>query len=77
MGRIKELAEIFPEFRDKLLAIRETGSDLLYIVKWNKGQRKLLLFAKIFSPFQCKITQMIEKVCQFPSFLYSNHAEME
>lgn len=32
-GRIKELAEIFPEFHDKLLAIRETGSDLLYIVK--------------------------------------------
>lgn len=32
-GRIKELAEIFPEFKDKLLAIRETGSDLLYIVK--------------------------------------------
>lgn len=32
-GRIKELAEIFPEFKEKLLAIRETGSDLLYIVK--------------------------------------------
>ena len=37
MGRIKELAEIFPEFRDKLLAIRETGSDLLYIVKGNSS----------------------------------------
>jgi len=32
-GRIKELAEIFPEYKEKLLAIRETGSDLLYIVK--------------------------------------------
>ena len=35
-GRIKELSEIFTEYKDDLLKIYETGSDLLYIVKGNK-----------------------------------------
>ena len=34
-GRIKELSEIFPEYKDKLMKIYETGSDLLYIVRGN------------------------------------------
>ena len=34
-GRIKELSNMFPEYREKLLKIWETGSDLLYIVKGN------------------------------------------
>ena len=32
-GRIKELSQIFPEYKDKLLKIHATGSDLLYIVR--------------------------------------------
>lgn len=34
-GRIKELAEIFPEYKDHLLKIRERGYDLLYIIRNN------------------------------------------
>jgi len=34
-GRIKELSEIFPEFKEKLMAIHSTASDLLYIVRGN------------------------------------------
>ena len=36
-GRIKELSEIFPQYKEELLKIHATGSDLLYIVK---GQPK-------------------------------------
>ena len=34
-GRIKELSEIFPKFREELLAIHKTASDLLYVIKGN------------------------------------------
>lgn len=35
-GRIKELAAIFPEYKEELLAIRESGRDLLEIIDNNK-----------------------------------------
>ena len=35
-GRLKELAEIFPEYKEHLLKIREMGYDLLYIIKGNE-----------------------------------------
>ncbi len=34
-GRIKELSEIFPKYKEELMAIHKTASDLLYIVKGN------------------------------------------
>lgn len=34
-SRIKELSEIFPEYKDKLMKIYDTGYDLLYIVRGN------------------------------------------
>ena len=34
-SRIRELSEIFPEYKDKLMSIYETGSDLLYVVRGN------------------------------------------
>lgn len=34
-GRIKELSEIFPEYKEELLKIHSTASDLLYIVRGN------------------------------------------
>ena len=41
-GRIKELALIFPEYKDKLMKIHETASDLLYIVKGNSSFYKAM-----------------------------------
>lgn len=35
-GRLKELAAIFPEYKEELLAIRESGRDLLEIIDNNK-----------------------------------------
>lgn len=34
--RLKELAELFPEYRDKLLAIRDKSADLIDLLKTNK-----------------------------------------
>ncbi len=34
-SRIKELAEVFPEYRDRLLKIRDNSTDLLYVIKTN------------------------------------------
>jgi len=43
-GRIKELANIFPEYKKELLAIRESGRDLLEIIDNNKELYKSLGF---------------------------------
>lgn len=43
-GRIKELAEIFPEYKEDLLAIKESGRDLLEIIDNNKELYKSLGF---------------------------------
>ena len=34
-SRIKELAEVFPEYRERLLKIRENSTDLLYVIRTN------------------------------------------
>ena len=44
-GRIKELANIFPEYKEELLAIRESGRDLLEIIDNNKELYKSLGFS--------------------------------
>ncbi len=41
-ARLKELADIFPEYRTKLLRLREMVFDLLYIIKNNKQLYKSL-----------------------------------
>ncbi len=45
-GRIKELATIFPEYASDLLAIRESGRDLLEIIDNNKELYKSLGFSE-------------------------------
>ena len=44
-GRIKELANTFPEYKDKLMSIYNTGSDLLYIIKGNSDFYKSLNYS--------------------------------
>lgn len=36
IGRLKELAELFPEHKDKLLAITQKSADLIHLLKTNK-----------------------------------------
>lgn len=37
IGRLTELAELFPEYKDKLLAITRKSADLIHLLKTNKG----------------------------------------
>ena len=46
-GRIKELGEIFPEYKEKLMEIHKTASDLLYIVRGNPEFYKSLNYDEI------------------------------
>ena len=48
-GRIKELSEIFPEFKEELLKIHSTASDLLYIVRGNPAFYKSLNYDEVES----------------------------
>lgn len=45
-GRIKELATMFPEYKEELLAIRDAGRDLIEIIQNNKELYKSLGFDK-------------------------------
>ncbi len=45
-GRIKELANIFPEYKNELMAIRDSGRDLLEIIDNNKELYKSLGFSE-------------------------------
>lgn len=45
-SRIKELAEVFPEYKDKLLKIVENSTDLLYFIKTNSSMYEILGFDK-------------------------------
>ena len=45
-GRLKELAEIFPEHKEHLLKIRENSTDLLYFIRNNKELYESLGFDK-------------------------------
>lgn len=47
IGRLKELAKLFPEYRDKLLAICEKSADLMHLLKNNemyKGMKNADIF---------------------------------
>ena len=46
MGRIKELAKMFPKYSKQLLKIRDMGSDLLWLVCTNSDLYKSLGFTK-------------------------------
>ena len=48
MGRLYELANIFTDYKEKLLAIRDCGYDLLYILKNNAKIEKDLGFKESF-----------------------------
>ena len=53
MGRIKELAKIFPEYRDKLMKIHDRGFDLLWLVNTSSKMYEELGYteeeAKVFN----------------------------
>ena len=49
VGRLKELAKLFPEYRDKLLAICDKSADLLHLLRNNKGMYEGLENADVFN----------------------------
>lgn len=49
IGRLKELAKLFPEYRDKLLAICDKSADLLHLLKNNKGMYEGMENADVFN----------------------------
>ena len=48
-GRLEELAALYPEYSDKLLAIRDKSADLLHLLQNNKGMYKGMKNADIFN----------------------------
>lgn len=56
-GRLKELAEIFPEYRTHLLKIVEHSTDLLYVIKTNQELYKDLGFDEE----RCKLVNFYDK----------------
>ena len=49
IGRLKELAKLFPEYRDKLLAICDKSADLLHLLRNNKGMYEGMENADVFN----------------------------
>ena len=49
IGRLKELAKLFPEYRDKLLAICAKWADLMHLLKNNEKMYKGMKNADIFN----------------------------
>ena len=49
IGRLKELAELFPEYSDKLLAICDKSADLLHLLRNNKGMYEGMENADVFN----------------------------
>lgn len=49
VGRLKELAKLFPEYRDKLLAICDKSADLLHLLRNNKGMYEGMENADVFN----------------------------
>ncbi|MBQ6284717.1 MAG: DUF2779 domain-containing protein [Bacilli bacterium] len=56
-SRIKELAEVFPEYRERLLKIRENSTDLLYVIRTNTELYKDLGFDED----RCKLVNFYHK----------------
>ena len=56
-SRIKELAEVFPEYRERLLKIRENSTDLLYVIRTNTELYKDLGF----DDDRCKLVNFYHK----------------
>ena len=48
-GRLEELAALYPEYRDKLLAIRDKSADLLHLLQNNKEMYNGMKNADIFN----------------------------
>ena len=49
IGRLKELAKLFPEYRDKLLAICDKSADLLHLLRNNREMYKDMENADVFN----------------------------
>lgn len=49
IGRLKELAKLFPEYRDKLLAICDKSADLLHLLRNNREMYKDMKNADVFN----------------------------
>jgi hypothetical protein len=49
IGRLKELAKLFPEYRDKLLAICDKSADLLHLLRNNRKMYKDMENADVFN----------------------------
>ena len=79
-GRIKELAGIFPKYKDKLMAIYNRGFDLLWLVNTNTEMYKDLGFdeeeAKLFNYYNKDLSGSFSIKKTLPVFSDLSYADM-
>lgn len=79
-ARIKELAELFPEYSEQLLGIREIGFDLLYVIKNNEQMARDLGFdddAKLINYYNSKQSGSYSIKKTLPLFTNLKYSDLE
>ena len=79
-GRIKELSNIFPEYKDKLMAIHDRGFDLLWLVNTNSKMYEELGYdeedAKVFNYYNKDLSGSFSIKKTLPVFSDLSYADM-
>ena len=79
-GRIKELSNIFPEYKDKLMAIHDRGFDLLWLVNTNSKMYEDLGYdeeeAKVFNYYNKDLSGSFSIKKTLPVFSDLSYADM-
>jgi len=80
MGRIKELAKIFPEYKEKLMKIHDRGFDLLWLVNTSSELYKSLGYddeeAKIFNYYNSDLSGSFSIKKTLPVFSDLSYSDM-
>lgn len=79
-GRIKELSNIFPQYKDKLMAIHDRGFDLLWLVNTNSKMYEGLGYdeeeAKVFNYYNKDLSGSFSIKKTLPVFSDLSYADM-
>lgn len=79
-GRIKELSNIFPEYKDKLMAIHDRGFDLLWLVNTNSKMYEDLGYdeeeAKVFNYYNKDLSGSFSIKKTLPVFSDLSYSDM-
>lgn len=79
-GRIKELSNIFPQYKDKLMAIHDRGFDLLWLVNTNSKMYEDLGYdeeeAKVFNYYNKDLSGSFSIKKTLPVFSDLSYADM-